>query len=52
MDPVTMLYYAAVCSTLSVSMGPQRWPLRLIIGAIVGVVAVAILPLARSAAGL
>ncbi|MGR3367065.1 MAG: hypothetical protein ACU0CC_13885 [Sagittula sp.] len=53
MDPVSLGYYAAVCGLLSLA-GPRlgRAPARLIVGALVGVVAVAFLPSFRAALGL
>jgi len=52
MDPVTMIYYATVCAVLSVGAGTMRtmkW--RLLIGALVGVAAAAVLPSVRAAIG-
>ncbi len=53
MDPVTLGYYAAVCAALTAA-GPRlgRLVLRLAIGAGVGLVAAALLPLLRDAAPL
>ncbi|WP_417599385.1 hypothetical protein [Pararhodobacter oceanensis] len=53
MDPVTMLYYASVCAVLSLGAGgvPSR-ALRLLIGALVGVIAAAALPALRVSLGL
>lgn len=53
MDPVSLGYYAAVCGLLRLA-GPRlgRAPARLIVGALVGVVAVAFLPSFRAALGL
>ena len=53
MDPITMTYYAAVCAALSA--GAPRvpaLPLRLALGAIVGLIAAAVLPRLRGALGL
>lgn len=48
MDPISMTYYAAVCAALGA--GAPRMPglpMRLIVGALVGLVAAAALPLVR-----
>jgi len=52
MDPFTTIYYAAVCAVLGAGVGPIRpivW--RLIVGALVGIIAAALLPTARGALG-
>lgn len=48
MDPVALIFYAIICGVLSL-FAPQlgRAPQRLIIGAIVGIAAAAVLPLVR-----
>jgi hypothetical protein len=48
MDPFTLMYYAAVCGVLGY-FSPQlgRGLIRLAIGALVGIAAVAVLPLVR-----
>lgn len=52
MDLIVMLYYAAICAVLSVSVGPtRRWTVRLGIGASVGVIAAAALPALRFTLG-
>lgn len=53
MDPVSLTYYAAVCGLLGL-VGPRLGaaPLRLAIGAVVGIGAVAVLPSLRAALGL
>ncbi|MGB2199869.1 hypothetical protein [Pseudooceanicola atlanticus] len=52
-DPVKMIYYAAVCATLAV-LAPRfhtkRW--RMMIGAVVGLVAAGILPFVNRALGM
>ena len=50
MDPITMTYYAAVCAALSA--GSARVPglaVRLVVGALTGLVAAAALPWVRAA---
>ncbi|WP_198671032.1 hypothetical protein [Oceanibium sediminis] len=49
MDPVTLIYYAGVCGLLGL-FAPKLGgaTARLIIGAIVGIAAVAMLPVVRS----
>lgn len=45
MDPFTLTYYAVVCAALAgVSPRFKTLPLRLFIGAVVGVVAAGVLP--------
>ncbi len=53
MDPVSLVFYAIVCGCLGLA-GPRLGtaPVRLGIGAMVGVVAVAVLPSLRSLLGL
>ncbi|KUF12768.1 hypothetical protein [Pseudoponticoccus marisrubri] len=53
MDPISLGYYALVCGLLGLA-GPRlgRAPIRLGIGALVGVVAVAILPQIKQLLGL
>ena len=45
MDPTTLTFYAVVCGTLS-AVAPRmpRLPVRLAIGAVVGLVAASLLP--------
>lgn len=45
MDPITLTFYAVVCGTLS-AVAPRmpRLPVRLAIGAVVGLVAASLLP--------
>ncbi len=53
LDPITITYYAAVCAALSA--GAPRvpaLPVRLALGAVVGLVAAAALPWLRGVAGL
>jgi hypothetical protein len=53
MDPITLGYYAAVCALLSAgSAKMRRLPTRLMFGAIVGAIAVAVLPMMRAAFGI
>lgn len=53
MDPITMTYYAAVCAALGAGAARLKaLPLRLAVGAAVGVVAAAALPGLRAALGL
>ena len=49
MDPINMVYYAAICAGLS-ALSPKvpGLPWRLGIGALVGLGAAAVLPLVRS----
>lgn len=50
MDPVTLAFYAVVCALLSLGSSRFRTPLtRLAIGAVVGIVAAALLPVIRNA---
>ncbi|WP_425100366.1 hypothetical protein [Tropicibacter sp. S64] len=53
MDIVSLGFYAMVCGLLGLA-GPKlgRAPMRLAIGAVVGVVAVTLLPVMRGALGL
>lgn len=53
MDPVSISFYAAVCGLLGLA-GPKLGaaPIRLGIGAVVGVVAVSILPWVKGMLGL
>lgn len=53
MDPVTMIFYAIVCGSLGFA-GPAlgRPPIRLAIGALVGIVAAGALPWLRGMTGL
>jgi hypothetical protein len=53
MDPVSLAFYATVCGLLGLA-GPSLGtaPIRLGIGAVVGVVAVAVLPQLKSLLGL
>lgn len=48
MDPLTLIYYALVCSVLS-AFAPRlpTLPVRLAIGAAVGVIAAVLLPFVR-----
>ena len=49
MDPINLLYYAAICAALSaVSPRFKTMPLRLMIGAVVGLIAAAVLPFAKT----
>lgn len=49
MDIFAMIYYAAVCGVLSVGVKRQRaWTRRLGIGAVVGLIAAAALPIVRT----
>ncbi len=52
MDPFALIFYAAVCGLLGLA-GPRLGsaPVRLIVGAIVGVVAVTLLPVLRGIIG-
>lgn len=53
MDPVTATYYAAICAALSA--GAPRvptLPVRLVLGALVGLGAAALLPILRGALGI
>lgn len=52
MDPVSLVFYAGVCGLLGLA-GPSlgRAPIRLAIGAGVGVVAVAVLPFVHQILG-
>ncbi len=45
MDPITLAFYAVVCGCLS-AVAPRmpRLPIRLGIGAVVGIIAAAVLP--------
>ncbi|WP_199559096.1 hypothetical protein [Nioella nitratireducens] len=53
MDTVTMTFYALVCGVLGL-VGPSlgRAPMRLVIGALVGIVAAGALPTLRANLGL
>ena len=53
MDPITLGFYAIVCASLSV-VAPRfaRLPVRLGIGAAVGLVAASLLPVLRGALGI
>jgi hypothetical protein len=52
MDPVTVSYYAAVCGLLSAFTPRQgSYVLRLILGAVVGIVAAGLLPWLRGHLG-
>lgn len=53
MDPVTMVFYGVICGVLAlVSISfRNRWA-RLLLGAVVGVIAAAILPLLRGMVGI
>lgn len=53
MDPITMTYYAAICAALGAA-APRipALPVRLAVGAGVGLVAAAVLPGLRAAVGL
>lgn len=48
MDPVSLVYYAAVCALLG-AYAPKLGggPVRFVIGAVVGVAAAAVLPFVR-----
>ncbi|SNS69329.1 hypothetical protein [Antarctobacter heliothermus] len=52
MDPVSLVFYAGVCGLLGLA-GPSLGtaPIRLAIGAVVGVVAVSILPFVHQMLG-
>ena len=52
MDPINLVYYAAICATLS-ALSPKvpALPWRLGIGAAVGLGAAAFLPLVKSVVG-
>lgn len=52
MDPVSLGFYATVCGVLGLA-GPRlgRAPVRLAIGALVGVVAVTVLPYVKTLLG-
>ena len=53
MDPVSLSYYATICALLS--LGGARIstaPMRLAIGALVGAIAVTVLPMLRGAFGI
>ena len=53
MDPVALIFYAAVCGLLSLA-GPRlgKPMVRLGIGAVVGILAAALLPTIKGALGL
>lgn len=52
MDPITLGFYAAVCACLSaVAPGFPGLMARLVIGALVGIAAAALLPLLRATMG-
>jgi len=52
MDPITLAFYAIVCGLLG-ALAPSipRLPLRLAIGAAVGIAAAALLPILRGSMG-
>jgi hypothetical protein len=52
MDPVTLLYYGAICGCLSL-VSPRIRPgvLRVLLGIVVGLAAATLLPALRSAIG-
>ena len=52
MDPFALVFYATICGLLSVA-GPRlgRAPVRLLIGAGVGILAAALLPLVKALLG-
>ena len=53
MDPISLTFYAIVCGCLSaVAPNFPRLPIRLGIGAAVGLIAASVLPMIRDAAGL
>ena len=49
MDQISLFYYAAVCAILGY-LAPSigRWHIRLIVGALVGIAAAALLPTVRT----
>ncbi|MCT8159146.1 hypothetical protein [Pseudoruegeria sp. SHC-113] len=48
MDPVALIFYAAVCGLLSLAAPGFKTPaMRLIVGAVVGVAAASLLPVLR-----
>ncbi|MBT0957963.1 hypothetical protein IV417_11220 [Alphaproteobacteria bacterium KMM 3653] len=50
MDPITASFYAAVCGLLAIALPPGlRFAVRFVIGAAVGVVASALLPVLQGA---
>ncbi|WP_168161494.1 hypothetical protein [Oceanicola sp. S124] len=52
MDPVNLVYYAVICAGLSgLSPRLRTLPLRLAVGALVGLVAAGLLPQITSALG-
>jgi hypothetical protein len=52
MDPVTLVYYAAVCGTLgAASPWLGRLPVRLAVGAVVGLIAASLLPYIHQVVG-
>ena len=53
MDPISLMFYAVVCGCLSLA-GPRLGaaPVRLGVGALVGVIAVSVLPVLRDILGL
>lgn len=53
MDPVSLIFYAVVCGALGAA-GPRlgALPARLAVGAVVGVLAAALLPGLRAAIGI
>ena len=53
MDPVTLVYYGAICGCLSlVSPRLSPWFVRAVAGVVVGLAAAAALPALRGALGL
>ncbi|WP_421701931.1 hypothetical protein [Aliiroseovarius sp.] len=53
MDPVALGFYAVICGLLSLAAPSLGRPfLRLGIGALVGIIAAAVLPMLKSAMGL
>jgi hypothetical protein len=52
MDPVTLVYYATVCALLARFLPPDLGrPAKLALGAAVGLVSAAVLPVLRGLAG-
>ena len=53
MDPVTMVFYGAVCGTLALASPhvPRPWQ-RVVIGIVIGAVAATILPMLRRLLGI
>jgi hypothetical protein len=53
MDPLNMAYYALVCGLLAgVSSRLGGWLSRVVVGAVIGLVAAAALPMLRSGFGI